>query len=66
MSDLLDFVGALTGLYEGPIAFDLDGVPYPMISCDMAEFDMMVQTAGFQSYPAIFATDMSQTPPLRR
>lgn len=29
MSDLLDFVGALTGLYEGPIAFDLDGVPYP-------------------------------------
>lgn len=29
MSELLDFVGALTGLYEGPIAFDLDGTPFP-------------------------------------
>ncbi|AXQ69800.1 PE-PGRS family protein [Caulobacter phage CcrSC] len=29
MSDLLDFAGALTGLYDGPIAFDLNGEPYP-------------------------------------
>ncbi|UTU07898.1 PE-PGRS family protein [Caulobacter phage C1] len=28
MSDLLDFAGALTGLYEGPIAFDLNGEPF--------------------------------------
>lgn len=39
------------------------GVPYPMIPCDLKEFDLMVQTAGLQSYPYIFATDMSKTPP---
>lgn len=48
---------------RGEFVWYLDGVPYPMINVDMAEFDMMVQTAGFQSYPAIFATDLSTMPP---
>lgn len=41
----------------------LQGVPYPMIPCDLSEYDNMVQQAGNQSYPYIFATDMSQSPP---
>lgn len=35
------------------------GVQYPLIPCDLSEFDMMVQQAGTQSYPYIIATDMS-------
>lgn len=37
----------------------LQGVPYPLIPCDLSEFDMLVQQAGTQSYPYIIATDMS-------
>lgn len=37
----------------------LQGVPYPMIPCDLAEFDVQVQQAGIQSYPWLWATDMS-------
>ena len=40
----------------------LNGVAYPMIPCDLSEYDNMVMTAGFQSYPYIFATDVSQSP----
>jgi len=36
------------------------GVPYPMIPCDLSEFDMQVQQAGISSYPWLWATDMSQ------
>lgn len=39
------------------------GVPYPMISCDLSEYDNFVQQAGLSSYPYLFATDMSQLPP---
>jgi len=35
------------------------GVPYMMIPCDLAEFDIQVQQAGLQSYPWLWATDMS-------
>ena len=35
------------------------GVVYPLIPCDLSEFDMMVQQADIQSYPYIIATDMS-------
>ncbi len=35
------------------------GVVYPMIPCDLSEFDMLVQQAGTQSYPYVIATDMS-------
>lgn len=41
----------------------LQGVPYPMIPCDLSEFDNLVQQAGLQSYPYILATDMSTAPP---
>jgi hypothetical protein len=37
----------------------LQGVPYPMIPCDLSEFDMQVQQSGIQSYPYIIATDVS-------
>lgn len=36
------------------------GVPYPMIPCDLSDFDMQVQQAGLNSYPWLWATDMSQ------
>lgn len=41
----------------------LQGVPYPMIPCDLSEYDNLVQQAGQQSYPYLAATDMSQSPP---
>lgn len=41
----------------------LQGVPYPMIPCDLSQYDNLVQQAGLQSYPYIFATDMSTAPP---
>lgn len=41
----------------------LNNVPYPMIPCDLSEYDNLVQQAGLQSYPYIFASDMSQSPP---
>ena len=37
----------------------LNGVPYPVIPCDLAEFDMQVQQAGLQSYVWLGATDMA-------
>jgi hypothetical protein len=37
----------------------LQGVPYPLIHVDLSEYDWMVQTAGFQSYPYLVATDLS-------
>jgi hypothetical protein len=40
------------------------GVPYPLIPVDLDEFDWQVQQAGNQAYPYLFATDMSQTPPV--
>ena len=39
------------------------GVPYPMIPCDLSEYDNLVQQAGLTSFPYVFATDMSQSPP---
>lgn len=42
----------------------INGQPYPMIACDLAEFDAQVQQQGMQSYPGIFATDLSSSPPV--
>lgn len=39
------------------------GVPYPMIAVDIAEFDWTVQQAGNNAYPYLFAVDMSLSPP---
>lgn len=44
---------------EGEVFWTLQGVVYNMIPVDLAEFDHMVQQAGIQSYPYIFATDTS-------
>lgn len=41
----------------------LNGVPYPMIPCDLSEYDNFVQQPNMQAYPYIFATDVSQSPP---
>lgn len=42
----------------------LQGVPYPMIPVDLSEFDWQVQQAGNQAYPFLWATDISQSPPV--
>jgi hypothetical protein len=39
------------------------GVPYPMIPVDIAEFDWTVQQVGNNAYPYLFAVDMSLSPP---
>ena len=43
--------------------YTIDGVPYPLIQVTLAEYNWMVQTPGFQSYPYNYATDLSQSPP---
>lgn len=48
---------------EDEVFWTLNGVPYPLISMDLAEYDALVRTAGFQSFPTHFATDMSKAPP---
>lgn len=40
----------------------LNGVPYPMIPCDLSEYDGFVQQSNVQGYPYIAATDVSQSP----
>lgn len=37
----------------------IDGVPYPMIQCDLEEYDMLVQQVGLANFPVFYATDMS-------
>jgi hypothetical protein len=39
----------------------IQGVPYPMIQCDLNEFDQLVQQAGLSNFPVFYATDMSLT-----
>lgn len=41
------------------VFWTLLGVPYFMVSCDISEFDQQVQQAGVQSYPYMYATDLS-------
>lgn len=43
--------------------YTIQGVPYVLISMDLSEYDALVQTAGFSSFPTAFATDMSVSPP---
>lgn len=46
---------------EGPnsVFYTINGQPYPLVPCDLSEFDMTVQQAGMQSFPYLFATDLS-------
>lgn len=39
--------------------YTINGVPYPLIQVTMAEYQWLVQTPGFQSYPYNYATDFS-------
>lgn len=48
----------------GDVMWFLQGVPMLMTPCDLAEYDQLVQQAGNQSYPYLFATDLSQSPPV--
>ncbi|MDE2471875.1 MAG: hypothetical protein KGL35_24905 [Bradyrhizobium sp.] len=42
--------------------YTIQGVPYPLIQVTKAEYDWLVQTPGFQSYPYNYATDLSAVP----
>jgi hypothetical protein len=42
--------------------YTIQGVPYPLIQITKAEYDWLVQTPGFQSYPYNYATDLSVSP----
>jgi hypothetical protein len=42
--------------------YTIQGVPYPMIQVTHAEYDWLVQTPGFQSYPYYYTTDLSVIP----
>lgn len=57
----VDFIRASGSSGDGQKTYIwyLQGVPYPMIPIDLAEFDMQVKQAGLQSYPYFMATDMS-------
>jgi hypothetical protein len=46
------------------IFYTIDGVPYPMINIELDQFDDLVNTTGFNSYPNYYATDMATTPPV--
>lgn len=48
----------------GEVFITFNNVPYPLVPLDLAEFDSLVQQPGLQSIPTMFATDMSQTPPV--
>lgn len=45
------------------VFWTLQGVPYPMIPVDIAEYDWMVQQSGNNAYPYLFTVDMSLSPP---
>lgn len=45
------------------VFYTISGVPYVLISIELAEYDRMVQQAGLASYPEAYATDLSTSPP---
>jgi hypothetical protein len=46
----------------GDVMWFLRNVPYVMIPFELYEFDAMAQQAGLQSYPYMYATDLSTSP----
>jgi hypothetical protein len=44
---------------QNSVIWYLDGVPYPVVQCDLGEFDLQVQQAGLQSFVWLWATDMA-------
>ncbi len=65
--------GVVGGPYPLPAAYlrakfqdffyTISGYPYFLVAIDLAEFDQTPQAAGLQSFPNMYATDMSQSPP---
>lgn len=55
-------VNWLRGIDES-VFYTIDGVPYIMVNISQQEYDRLVQTAGFQSYPAYYYVDVSGDPP---
>lgn len=46
------------------IIYTQSGVKYVMINIDLAEFNAMIQQAGFANYPDYYTTDLSVSPPV--
>lgn len=53
----------LRARYNGAFYF-ISGVPYTLINIPLEEYDRLVQQAGINNYPEMFATDMGQSPPV--
>jgi hypothetical protein len=45
------------------VFYVFNGVPYPLVPVDLAEFDQFPMLPGNNSLPSMYATDMSQSPP---
>lgn len=45
------------------VFFTYNGVKYELTPIDFAEYSLLVQQAGNQSFPSMFATDMGASPP---
>lgn len=46
------------------IIYTQSGVKYVMINIDLAEYNAMIQQAGFANYPNYYTTDLSVSPPV--
>ncbi|MDE2040732.1 MAG: hypothetical protein KGO96_12220 [Elusimicrobia bacterium] len=54
-----DFLRAI----RDDVFFTYNGIAYPLTPIDLVEYDQFPQQAGNLSFPSMFATDMSQSPP---
>lgn len=46
------------------VFYNINGVVYELTSRSLAEYDSLYNGPGMQDYPYLYATDISQTPPL--
>lgn len=44
------------------VFYTIQGVPYVMVAIDNNEYDALVQTSGFNSYPTFYTTIMTEQP----
>jgi len=58
-----DFLRVEQGAKGPEFFYTISGVPYRMIAVDQSEYDALVQTPGFNSYPTQYTVDMSVSPP---
>lgn len=52
----------LRAIYDG-VFFTIQGVKYQLTPVDYEQYQNLVQTAGLENYPTVWATDMSTSPP---